>query len=60
MIKVSYFVREDDRTGYMEQREKRFDDMSEVFDFIKRTGMHRRIEGRIIIGTPVVEDDHQR
>lgn len=56
MIKVSYMVREDDRLGYTEEREKRFSNMADVFEFIKRVGLHRRVEGRMIIGTPVVED----
>ena len=56
MIKVSYMVREDDRLGYTEEREKRFNNMSDVFEFIRRVGLHRRVEGRMIIGTPVVED----
>lgn len=58
MIKVSYMVREDDRLGYTEEREKRFNNMSDVFEFIRRVGLHRRVEGRMIIGTPVVEDVH--
>lgn len=56
MIKVSYLVRDNDRLGYTEEHEKRFNNMSDVFEFIKRVGLHRRVEGRMIIGTPVVED----
>ena len=56
MIKVSYTVRADDRMGYMEDHEKRFDTMSDVFKFLKRVGLHRRVEGKVLIGTPVVED----
>lgn len=56
LIRVSYMVREDDKIGYMEEREKRFDSMSEVFDFLKRVGLHRRVEGKVVIGTPLVED----
>lgn len=57
MIMVSYTVRGDDRMGYMEDHVRRFDSMSEVFDFLKRVMLSRRVEGKIMVGTPVVEDD---
>lgn len=56
MIKVSYTVRSDDRMGYMEDGEKRFYSMPEVYDFLKRIMINRRIEGKSLIGTPLVED----
>lgn len=56
MIKVSYTVRADDRMGYMEDGEKRFSSMPEVFEFLKRVRVNRRIEGKVLIGTPIVED----
>ena len=56
MIKVSYTVRTDDRMGYTEDHVKRFDSMSDVFSFLKRVGLHRRVEGKALVGTPVLED----
>lgn len=56
MIKVSYTVRADDRMGYMEDGEKRFASMPEVFDFLKLIRINRKIEGKVLIGTPIVED----
>jgi hypothetical protein len=56
MIKVSYTVRADDRMGYMEDGEKRFASMPEVFDFLKRIRVNHRVEGKILVGTPIVED----
>lgn len=57
MIMVSYTVRGDDRIGYMEDHVKRFDSMSEVFAFLKRVMLSRRVEGKLMVGTPVVEDE---
>jgi hypothetical protein len=56
MIKVSYTVRADDRMGYTEDGEKRFSSMPEVFEFLKRARLNRRIEGKILVGLPLVED----
>jgi hypothetical protein len=56
MIKVSYTVRGDGRMGYMEEGEKRFSSMPEVFEFLKRARLNRRIEGKVLIGVPLVED----
>jgi hypothetical protein len=56
MIEVQYTVRGDDRLGYLEDHVRRFDSMPEVYDFIKRVMLHRRVDGKLVIGTPLVED----
>lgn len=57
MIMVSYTVRADDRMGYMEDHVKRFNSMTEVFNFLKKVGLSRRVEGKVVVGAPMVEDD---
>lgn len=56
MIKVSYTYRADDRMGFMENGEKRFSTMPEVYDFLKRVMINRRVDGKLLIGKPLVED----
>lgn len=56
MIKVSYTVRANDRMGHMEDGERRFASMPEVFDFLQRIKLNRMIEGKRLVGMPLVED----
>jgi hypothetical protein len=57
MIKVSYMVRDLDRyNGYMEKHEKQFPNMEQVFNFIKFVRLKRHVEGRAVIGSPIVEN----
>jgi len=55
MIKVSYLVRDEDRyNGYTEERIKQFDNMEQVYNFINGVRFNRRVEGRSMIGAPLV------
>lgn len=56
MIEVQYTVRGDDETGYLEDHIRRFDTMPEVWDFLRRVMLHRRVDGKLVIGTPILED----
>ena len=57
MIKVSYMVRDLDRyNGYMEKHEKQFLNMEQVFNFIKFVRLKQHVEGRAVIGSPMVEN----
>lgn len=56
MIEVQYTVQTNDRLGYLEDHVKLFDSMPDVYDFLRRVMLHRRIDGKLVIGTPLLED----
>lgn len=56
MMKVTYTVRNNDRNGYMEDGVKHFNSMPEVFAFLQRINLNRRVEGKVLVGVPVLED----
>ena len=57
MIKVSYMARNEDRfNGYLEEHEKQFENMEQVYNFIKFVRIKRSVEGYTVIGVPIVEN----